>query len=207
MHNIHADTLAQLRAVESRPFLLVDKVIAAEHYRWTDCDVPIPAHGGLYEPRRFQLGDIRFSKNYLIDSCSLSVDNLDELLTSLYGGSTPRGSATTVYHVSVDAHAHVIGEPIILFPGKVDDWILDDSGLTETLRSRTGRGDVCTLLRHTPSCPWEFKGPHCGYAGAQAWCDRSYACCSTLGNTDNFGGFRWLASLATKEIWWGRTKA
>lgn len=36
------------------------------------------------------------------------------------------------------------------------------------------------------------------------WCDQSYDRCVILGNTTNFGGFRWLPGLATKNIIWGR---
>ena len=46
----------------------------------------------------------------------------------------------------------------------------------------------------------------CLYAGAETWCDRTYARCTVLGNTDNFGGFRWLPSIIDKEVWWGRLR-
>lgn len=208
MRNIHAATLAELASTQMRVFLLIDKEIGPEHYRWTDCDVPILAGGELYEPRQFKLSDIRYSQNYHIDAARLSIDNIDELMTALYAGQVVQGSPTTVYLAAVDDLGAVIGEPIILFPGKVDDWKLTEAGLDESLKSRTGRGDVCTLLRHSPSCPWrEFKGLECGYVGEDAWCDRTYARCAWLDNAGNFGGERWLASLATKEIWWGRTPA
>jgi len=208
MRNIHASTLAELAALEFRPFLLVDKVIASEHYRYTDCDVPLMSDGGIYLPLQLSLDTIKWSQRYLADTARISYDNIDETMTALYAGSVVQGEPTTIFLVTVDAAGTVIGEAVTLFPGYVDDWLLDETALDETLRSRVARGDVCTLKRYSPSCPWTvFKGTECGYAGDETWCDRTYARCRALANTDNFGGCRWLASLVTKEIWWGRTKA
>jgi phage-related protein len=208
MRNVDASTLAQLQARELRTFVLVDKEIGGDHYRWTDCQVPIPHDGELYHPKPFSVGSIRYSSRYVIDLARVSYANLDSLMTALYVGSDTQGEPTTVYLVTVDAAGHIIGAPITLFPGKIDEWGLDEEKLEETLRSRLARGDVCTLNRHSPSCVWhEFKGAECGYAGAATTCDRSYARCEALGNTANFGGDRWLPSIVNKDIWWGRVKA
>lgn len=55
----------------------------------------------------------------------------------------------------------------------------------------------------TDSCPWVFRGAHCGYAGAETWCDRSAARCQALGNRLNFGGRRAVLALETKQLIWG----
>ena len=60
------------------------------------------------------------------------------------------------------------------------------------------------LRSASATCPWTFKGTERGYAGGAGWCDQSYARCSELGNTANFGGFRFLPALMEKQIWWGR---
>jgi len=49
---------------------------------------------------------------------------------------------------------------------------------------------------------WYLVGT-CRYAGAEAWCDRSWERCLALTNTINSGGFRWLPGLFDKEINWG----
>lgn len=38
------------------------------------------------------------------------------------------------------------------------------------------------------------------------WCDHSYNRCLALANTNNFGGFRFLPDLASKELTWGSNK-
>lgn len=49
-----------------------------------------------------------------------------------------------------------------------------------------------------------YEVTECAYLGSEAWCDQSYARCCNLGNSGNFGGFRFLPSLMEKDIWWGR---
>jgi hypothetical protein len=63
-----------------------------------------------------------------------------------------------------------------------------------------------SLRKSSASCPWQFKGAECAYTGAGTWCDQGYARCTALGNTDNYGGFRFIPSIAEREIWWGRGK-
>jgi len=44
---------------------------------------------------------------------------------------------------------------------------------------------------------------NCPYVSSETWCDKSYDRCNTLGQTNNFGGFRWLPAIQEKDIWWG----
>lgn len=46
-------------------------------------------------------------------------------------------------------------------------------------------------------CPWDFKSEQCGYVGAEATCDKSWARCSALANTDGFGGMRYIPHTGT----------
>lgn len=95
--------------------------------------------------------------------------------------------------------------PITIFRGYLENWSLDedliDIQVTSALAGwtqQTGRKQSCT-------CRWRrFKDEECGYTGDETWCDRTYARCTALGNTANFGGFRWLPSLIGKTIYWGR---
>ncbi len=52
-------------------------------------------------------------------------------------------------------------------------------------------------------CPYVrgFKAdPRCGYSGAEASCDGSYATCESLGNAANFGGFLGLDEDGAKLV-------
>jgi hypothetical protein len=45
----------------------------------------------------------------------------------------------------------------------------------------------------------------CKYAGEETTCDRSWDRCDELGNTENFGGFRWVTAAQGRQLWWGQS--
>ncbi len=93
---------------------------------------------------------------------------------------------------------------ITVFQGQVGEWLLDESKIKVTVTNQFAQWTQETISKHSPSCRWKvFKGAECQYAGTEPWCDRSYTRCQALGNTANFGGFRWLPSIEDKVIWWG----
>ena len=128
-------------------------------------------------------------------------------------GGNPNG---TVYmddvRISFEDYNAIIGseedKSLILFEGEIDSWDLDESKIDIVVASIFTKWQQRTLSRHPPSCRWKkFKGDECKYAGGYTWCDRTYARCVFLNNSDNFGGFRWLPSIELKEVWWGSTRA
>ena len=208
MRDIDSDILAELAKEELRPFLLIDKEIESTHYRYTDCDVPIVFDGNTYEPLGFSISSINYSSQNIVDSVDINIDNLDSVMTSLFIGSTPQGSTVILQLVLLDASYTIVGSAsATIFEGTIDDWGLDEEKLRETIVSYFSQWSQKTLSKHSASCRWKvFKGTECGYSGGETWCDRTYARCLVLGNTDNFGGCRWLPSIINKEIWWGRLR-
>jgi len=93
-----------------------------------------------------------------------------------------------------------------LFYGLIADWDLDEEEAKIEVQNELVFWSKRTLRKCSSSCPWEFKGTECGYSGGQTWCNQSYERCDELSNTDNFGGFRFLPTIAEKDIWWGRSK-
>lgn len=94
---------------------------------------------------------------------------------------------------------------ILQFEGGIDAWTIDGSQVKLAAKSEMARWTQRPLALHSVSCRWkDFKGIECGYSGAATWCDRTYTRCVELGNSDNFGGFRWLPSIMDKEFWWGK---
>jgi hypothetical protein len=95
-----------------------------------------------------------------------------------------------------------------IFIGSIDGWNVDESDLQMYVANDMSNWNQRPLNKHGASCRWKkFKGNNsaspCHYSGYESWCDRSYSRCMALGNSANFGGFRWLPSLETKEIFWG----
>jgi len=208
MRDIDSNILAELAKQELRPFYLLDMYIDSTHYRYTDCDVPIVFDSNTYTPLGFSIGGVNYSSQNIVDSVDITIDNLDSVMTSIFIGGTPQGSTVTLALILLDSSYAIVGSAsATVFEGTIDTWDLDEERCSITLTSLFSQWAQKTLSKHSPSCRWkEFKGTECGYAGAQTWCDRTYARCQALGNTDNFGGFRWLPSIIDKEIWWGRLR-
>ena len=91
--------------------------------------------------------------------------------------------------------------------GFISSWELSsDNQVRISVKNEAMLWAKKTLRIHSSSCPWVFKGTECGYTGTATWCDRNYARCGELLNTDNYGGFRFLPSIMEREIWWGRQR-
>ncbi len=92
-----------------------------------------------------------------------------------------------------------------LFRGFVGDWEISELQARVTLVNEFILWKKKTLRTCSATCPWPFKdATYCKYAGAESWCDQSYNRCLALGNSANFGGFRFLPAIAERQIWWGR---
>lgn len=207
MRDIDPDIIAQLEAEGMIVFQLLEMYIDSVYYRYADCDVPIMA-GSYYEPRSFKPESIQYGLNNIVDQMKVDVDNLDDALTSVFVGGTPQDSEVSLKLVALDTDYSVIASPQTRFEGFINGWGLTEEKVSITVSSLFNQWAQKTLSKHSASCRWKvFKGTECGYTGSGTWCDRSYTRCSALGNTDNFGGFRWLPSIVDKELWWGTSRA
>jgi len=135
----------------------------------------------------------------------------------------------TEYHLALrtegalSAGGHIWWDEVSLTPldappakisavGIIFSGVLDSARITHQRASFDVYNPLIFWKRKTPrrihqsSCPWPFAidGSPCQYAGAETWCDQSFERCLELGNTDNFGGFRFLPDLQDKQIWWGK---
>jgi len=163
------------------------------------------SESGLWEPRGFKFDPISYSMDTIVDQARITLDNRDDVLTVNFVGGTPQGSTVYLRKCVLDANDAVLGA-VIMFQGDIDAWNLDQSQIAITVTSIANRWNQRTLNLYSPSCRWkEFGGPECQYDGT-SWCDRTYSRCCSLGNSDNFGGFRWLPSIIDKEIWWGSVR-
>lgn len=217
MRPIDTQYLNELKAKQLRPFLLLELNLGGTWYRYTDCDVPLKVDGNLYQPRRFKPSRVRYSTQRIVDSFTITVDDVQRDLLSNFLGSTPRGSTVrfkmvvldSAYSVvPVDPNSATYTEALTVFEGEIDEWEATETEINIRVASIFTRWAQRTLAKQSASCRWkQFKGTECGYTGTADWCDRSYKRCQQLGNTANFGGFRFLPSIVDKEVWWGKVPA
>jgi hypothetical protein len=184
---------------------------------------------GIYQSRGFKIDSIQYSQNRIVDNIRLEIDNLDSVMTGIFltGNIQGENLILGLGLLKENESAYLLdttGSPILsmsgqpiqevsamhgiatLFIGDSDAWDLDEERLKLTAVSVMNAWSQETLNLHSASCRWKaFKNvATCKYAGAETWCDRTYTRCETLGNTANYGGFRWLPSIVDKVLWWGK---
>ena len=176
-----------------------------ERRAYTTCDVPIVYDSIRYEPLSFEVGSASYGTSNILDSIKLRVDNTNQVFSSYLVGETVQSNECEIFLVLVgDDNQPLANSKITVFKGSIDSWELDEEQVSMTISTEFA-WDLITTARQTPSCRWKrFKGSRCKYSGSETWCDRSYARCQALGNTANFGGFRFLPDLELKEVWWGK---
>lgn len=184
------------------------EIDASTALRYTDLDISVLLDGYTYEARAFEAGGAEYSLDMTIDSVSVRVDDVAGDLTSLFLTQELRKKRCVVKLAGLDENAKVIAAAPV-FAGIVDSIDGDVKRVTIEVTSPMILWKTKTPRRtHTATCPYPFKSADadmpCLYAGAETWCDQTYARCLALGNDLNFGGFRYLPSLVNKQIWWGQ---
>lgn len=203
MRTIDTNIITQLASGAYTAVLAVELTVGATTYRYVSHETPLLIGAVRYESRDLSLGPAGFSESVIVDSASLGIDNRDGALTTACITNEIHGAAMKALLGVLGASGLFLVLP--LFEGTVDEFSLDDAEIRLSISSPMSPWDEEYLSRHSPSCRWkEFKGTECKYAGDEPICDRTYERCLSLGNTDNFGGFRWLPSIENKTIWWGR---
>ena len=203
MRSINSNILAEIAKTQYTVFHGLRMTIDSVDYLYSTADVPISVSGNLFLPRAFEIKNLSYSQANIVTRTSIVVDNLDDVMSSLFVGSVVQGSPVEIHSIIWFASSAPLS--VITFQGEIDDWTLDEEHLSITVASVFQRWNQRTVSKYSPSCRWKaFKGTECGYSGEETVCDRSYQRCVGLGNQINFGGFRWLPSIIDKPIWWGK---
>lgn len=83
-----------------------------------------------------------------------------------------------------------------LFEGEIDRVSFNESAIVIDLKGNIKYLDREGLSRtFSIYCPFKFKERQCGYTGPDETCDKSFADCTSKGNTRSFGGFNTLLRI------------
>lgn len=159
--------------------------------------------GMLYAPLGFTFSSIRYSLGNIVDQATVTIENRDQVMTSIFVAGTIQGEEATFSIAVLDNAGDLIGVQNV-FKGEIDSWELDEEEVKVVLSTPFARWAQQTTSLHSSSCRWkEFRGIECQYSGSQTWCDRSYVRCTVLANTQHFGGFRFLPDFENRQLAWG----
>jgi hypothetical protein len=187
------------------------KITAASTYYWTDCDQSISFDSQWWERKNIRFDAAQLSIDSKVDTISLEMENIDKSFSDWVLGENIQGKEIRIYRVWLDTNLHVIGaiteadlKDSILFVGFLDQITIDRRRARIQVYNHFIQWKKTIPRRiHSPNCQWLFKGAECLSASTDVSCDKTWAACTAYSNTLNFGGFRHLPDLATKDIMWG----
>jgi len=204
MKTFSANLIAALEDEEATGIVLLDMQFATT-LRYSNAEIPwYDASSNLYTPAAIDFGAVNYAPSGAVDTMKIGFPNIDLGMSAVVLGQDVIGKTVIVTVVILDTTDFAVVDTFESFRGIVDDWALDEDQVTFDLVNELILWRKETLRTASSSCPWPFKGDECGYSGGETACDRTYNRCTALGNTDNFGGFRFLPSIMEKDIWWGR---
>ena len=124
------------------------------------------------------------------DSVSVNLANVDLTIAQRLLAEEIEGRKLIIRKID----RTVTDDSLVLFNGLMERVAkIDEQTASITATQIVGSIDFeCPSRLFTPYCPWPFKGVECGYSGAQSSCDKSWARCHALANTNNYGGFRFI---------------
>jgi len=171
---------------------------------WHNSNAPF-SEVKTFTPNAFKFGDISGSATLAVESIDIEIDDTDKTLAAIVLNEDIRNKWAILSVGAIDSEYVVHVQEFLR--GIIGGWQLyDENTLKITITNELVLWNKKPLRIQMSSCPWVFKGPECGYVGGESTCDQTYERCRRLGNTDNFGGDRFINSLMQKEIWWGRTQ-
>lgn len=172
-------------------------------------DIDIYYDENTYLAIPFGFTDIQASSTMSVDKVTVSLGNADLTMSALLLAEDVRNKVAIVSMGAIGDNHKVIALESI-FTGYVDSYLIQEDKVTITVTNEFVLWNKKVLRTQTASCPWDFVtdgSGECKYSGSGTWCDKSYSRCSSLNNTDNFGGFRFAPAVADKQVWWGKVPA
>jgi hypothetical protein len=205
MRNFIPGIASTIAAEEMTYFFLLELQLGAATVRYNDSDIQIIHEGKTFTPIAFKFGDISGSATLAVESIDIEIDDTGKTLAAIVLNEDIRNKWAILSVGAIDSEYVVHVQEFLR--GIIGGWQLyDENTLKITITNELVLWNKKPLRIQMSSCPWVFKGTECAYSGGESTCDQTYERCRFLGNTDNFGGDRFINSMMQKEIWWGRTQ-
>lgn len=153
-------------------------------------DTDITYDGVTYTKFPIKHDEIRENSQGEIDNFKVTVANVNLLIQAYLESYDLRGKKVTITLVWANQLNDV--DANIKFIFYIDNYTATQDTVEFVLSSKYDIIDL-TLPRGVYNrnyCRWKFKSTECGYAGAQATCDKRKATCkTTMSNIARYGGF------------------
>ena len=180
--------LTQAQADAQAPVLLVEiSGWGGSTVRWAGTDADVIYGGDVYDARPLSVGGVQVSTGGEPQRLDVSVANQDLAVSTLCAAASPVGASVRLLRVFLDdlSVAQTVAAAMVVHAYRLSETraVLHCATAASLLHEQLPRR---TFDR---TCPWEFKGPECAYAGAATSCDHTDETCKSYDNFANFGGF------------------
>jgi lambda family phage minor tail protein L len=195
MKNLSAALLLEKNKLQSdHPWLVcIDLTIGSDTYNFVRNLEDITFNGQLYAAFPFTIDSWLENSQGDVPQLKLQVSNVSRVIQVLIEEVSGLTGCTVNLHVINYAHLAEDYTEISLHFKVVKtecdvNWVTFYLGLPSPLHMM-----FPNYRYYGEHCNWTFKGVECGYGGAVAVCQRTWANCHRLRNTARFGGFLGLS--------------
>jgi hypothetical protein len=173
--------------------------------RFTTFDVDILSGANTYVSYPMVVGKLELSLSDSSDYIDIQLSNIgDVFYSAIFDSSGFAGTRLQITLGLLDITTKAFIGTLNVFDGKINSFKINDKFIKITVSSNLSNWNKQIPFRTTSAlCYKVFKSTLCGYTGAQTLCNRSWDRCNVLGNTDNFGGFKFMPAILRERLKWG----
>lgn len=191
---------SSLESSEYVQSLLINIDVYGNEFRFTTWAQKLYYNSILYLPRSISVKGINYGAAAIVETISLEIDDVDRAMYAAFAEQDAGDFPLSITFVILDSEYKILAD-LVLFTGNVSQWEYIPGKFSLRASSIFEQWSRETPDYFSGSCRWRiFKGVECKYVGNGSFCDRTFSQCLAYGNTYNFGGFRWLASMVNKKI-------
>lgn len=186
---------AALNATANQPVDLYELYLDSGTLYYADRAVAWGGHN--YLPYVRSRSAIRRFLGGEFDRVTVELANVDTAISQLLAATEIEGRTLIIRRVDLT----VADDSLVLFHGRMERA----SRVTEDVAALTAVQLLGSIDHEAPSrkfvtfCPWKFKSDQCGYSGPESDCNKSWARCKQLANTNAYGGFRFVPHGGTYQ--------
>jgi len=187
-----ATFISEKNKAENRPAFLykIFEYNGTDDLLFTSNDEDVTFDGDTYTRFPISHESISDNTNGQIDTVNLRIGNVSRLIQAYLEAYDWRGKKVTIAQVFLDQLADT--DAVIVHTFYVDTYTADEKDVTVVLTTKFDVLDIQLPLGtyNRNYCRWKFKSSECGYAGAEAVCNKTKQDCrDNKANVLRFGGF------------------
>lgn len=153
--------------------------------------------GHLYLPYLGVETGPRFTRSITGKTCRLRLDNIDLATAAVLKAQRDviQGAPAALVEYFLEA-----AQEVAIMTGTIGELTSDEQNAALTINGVELATSQTPMRVYANLCTEKFKNAACGYVGASATCDKTFAACTGFGRTHRFNGFLQLTRDLTDAV-------